>query len=200
MKWAVSYEPGYALSCYTVFTNKVTQSAVTGSISRARLRNQLLQAVPHEPGYAISCYMQYITSQVTQSGATGSISRARLRTQLLQTVAHEQGYAIRCNGQYLTSKFRHSAATGSISRVRLRTQLQQAAQPDVACMSEASGSNLSCDNHPGRDLLWSFPVPSNKYEESTLKTGPRPLPHPFQFITHHRPITTLRSLTCCQHR
>ena len=139
MKWAVSYEPGYALSCYTVFTNKVTQSAVTGSISRARLRNQLLQAVPHEPGYAISCYMQYIasqvtqsaatqylTSQITQSAATGSTSRARLRNQLLHAVYHEPGYAIRCYRQHLTSQVTHSAATDSSSRARLRNQMQRA--------------------------------------------------------------------------
>jgi len=138
-------------------TSQVTHSVATGSISRARLRTQLLQTVPYESGYAFSCYRQYLTSQVKHSDATGSFSRASLGTQLLQAVSHEPGYALSYN--------------------------RQLNRKDVACMSEASGSNLSCDNHPVRELLWSFPVPSDKYEESTIKIGPRPLPHPFQFIT-----------------
>ena len=163
-----------------------------GCFSRARLRTQLLQAVSHEPGYARGCYRQYLTSQVRHSAATDSISQARLRTQLLQAVPYEPGWALYCYRQYLTSQVTHSDATCSISRASFGTQLLQTVshkplyalsyngqlnRKDVACMSEVSGSNLSCGNHPGWDLLWFFPVPSDKYQDGTQKIRTRPLPH-----------------------
>ena len=153
-----------------------------GCFSRAWLRTQLLQAVSHERGYALSCYRQHLTSQFRHSVATGGISRARLRNRLLQAVSHEPGYAPSCYRQYLTSQVTHSDATGSISLASLGTPMLQAVshepdyalsynrqfnRKDVACMSEVSGSNLSCDNHPGWALLWSLPVPSDKYQDGT---------------------------------
>ena len=148
-----------------------------GCTSRARLRNQLLQAVSHEPGYAISCYRLYLTSQVTQSAATGSTLRARLGTQLLQTVSPEPGYVLRCNGQYLTSQITHSTTIRS-STVRMWLACRR------SLVRISVVTTILTEIYCG--LSQSLQTSTKKAHN---KIRPRPLPHPFQFITHHRPIT-----------